>query len=173
MPRIFDNIELELLEALKQTIKISDRADFCVGYFNLRGWKQLHEHIDRWQGGEDNCCRLLVGMMRTPREELEKALSVTKDSQEMDQQTAARFKAKLAKEFRDQLTIGVPTDADEFGLRKLAEQIRQKKVVVKLFLKHTLHAKLYLLLRTDPNNPCTGFVGSSNLTFAGLSHKAS
>ncbi|MDO8578085.1 MAG: helicase-related protein, partial [Dehalococcoidales bacterium] len=31
------------------------------------------------------------------------------------------------------------------------------------------HAKLYLLHRTDPNNPCVGFVGSSNLTFAGLS----
>lgn len=42
-------------------------------------------------------------------------------------------------------------------------------MTVKLFLKHQLHAKLYLLHRSDPINPKVGFVGSSNLTFAGLS----
>ena len=42
-------------------------------------------------------------------------------------------------------------------------------MVVKLFLRHPLHAKLYLLFRRDPVNPTIGFLGSSNLTFAGLS----
>ena len=49
---------------------------------------------------------------------------------------------------------------------------RPTKLVVKLFLRHPLHAKLYLLFRPDPINPKIGYLGSSNLTFAGLRSKA-
>ncbi len=69
------------------------------------------------------------------------------------------------------MTIGAPTNEDEAGLRRLAKQIRAKKVVVKLFLKHPLHAKLYLLFRPDPINPSVGYLGSSNLTQSGLSYQ--
>ena len=57
----------------------------------------------------------------------------------------------------------------EAGLRRLAAQITAGKVTVKLHLRHSLHAKLYLLLRHDPVSPSVGFLGSSNPTFAGLS----
>ena len=46
MPRIFDNIEQQLLPALQQTLNVANHADFCVGYFNLGGWKQIKSYID-------------------------------------------------------------------------------------------------------------------------------
>ena len=164
MPRIFDNIEQRLLPALQETLQVADHSDFCVGYFNLRGWKQLDAYIERYAGGEGKCCRLLVGMQRLPQDDLRTVMSLVSRDLVIDNQTALRLKKKLAEEFREQLTLGVPTNEDEAGLRRLAAQIRAKKVIVKLFLRHPLHAKLYLLFRPDPINPTVGFLGSSNLT---------
>lgn len=167
MPRIFDNIETSLLPALRDTIQVAHRADFCVGYFNLRGWRELAPLIEAWPGGDGHCCRLLVGMQAHPEDEMREAMRLARGEQELDNQTAARLKKKLAEEFRQQLIIGAPTNQDEAALRKLVAQIRAGQLVVKLFLQR-LHAKLYLLYRADPINPVIGYVGSSNLTFAGL-----
>ena len=116
----------------------------------------------------DGPCRVLIGMQRLPHEALKDALSLLDRSSGIDNQAAHRLKVQLAEQFRQQLTIGVPTNADERTLRQLATQLRANKVVVKLFLRHPLHAKLYLLFREDPVNPVVAYLGSSNLTFAGL-----
>lgn len=171
MPRIFDNIDQSLLPALRETLETANRADFCIGYFNLRGWKGLSPYIDQWKGGDGDCCRLLVGMQQPPEETLRAALHLGQGDDGIDNQRASRLKQELAKKFREQLTVGAPTRADENGLRQLARQLRAEKVKVKLFLQHPLHAKLYLLYRSDPITPTVGYLGSSNLTLAGLSRQ--
>ncbi len=60
MPRIFDNIAQELLPALRQTLELSDRSDFSVGYSHLRGWKAIGSLIEQWPRGEGHQCRLLI-----------------------------------------------------------------------------------------------------------------
>ena len=171
MPRIFDNIDQRLLPALREILETANHADFCVGYFNLRGWRGLSSYIEEWEGGDGRCCRLLVGMQRLPRDELRGAMRLGQEDERIDNKKALSLKQKLAKEFREQLTVGVPTREDEKGLRQLAQQIRDHKVKVKLFLRHPLHAKLYLLYRPDPVTPIVGYLGSSNLTLAGLSRQ--
>ena len=168
MPRIFDNIDNALLPELSKVLSVSERADFCVGYFNLRGWSKIDGHIEGWSGEDGNACRLLVGMHKSPEKGLREKLATAFHDDGIDNARALELKKELAEEFRAQLALGTPTNSDEAGLRRLARQIRAGKVVVKLFLRHPLHAKLYLLHRADPINPKVGFVGSSNLTFAGL-----
>ena len=169
MPQIFDNIDTPFLPALQNALKLSEKADFCVGYLNLRGWKAIDGLIENWPGGAGHQGRLLVGMQRLPQEELRLAYSLVHQDPGIDQATAIRLKKKLAAEFRQQLIFGIPNNEDEAGLRRLAAQLKAGQVQVKLFLRHPLHAKLYLCFRLDPINPIIGYLGSSNLTLAGLS----
>ena len=170
MPKIYDNIEYKLTDGLNDAVDIAHRADFCVGYFNLRGWKEIAGNIDKFSGGQGHSCRVLVGMQRQPQYIIEKFYTKT-ENEYIDNQKALKLKKVLAQEFKDQLTLGYPTEADEKGLRKLSRQIKEQKVFVKLYLKTGLHAKLYLLFRDDKINPSIGYLGSSNLTLADLSRQ--
>jgi len=113
-------------------------------------------------------CRLLIGMTKTPKEELLEKFTDAEDLL-MDNEKANRYRKRLAFEFAEQLTYGFPTRADERTLQTLLEQLKSGRVVVKLFLEHQLHAKLYLAHREDPTTPVIGLLGSSNFTLAGLS----
>jgi superfamily II DNA or RNA helicase len=176
MPKIYDNIENQLSSGLAEILNLSKRGDFCVGYFNLRGWHEIADKIDAFTGmpvNEKNdqvhrYCRLLVGMQKLPSEILRESF-LRDDTYIIDQAEMLKLKKKLAYEFKEQLTIGTPTERDEIYLRKLSTQLKEKKVVVKLHLKHQLHAKLYLAISDDVRVPVVGFLGSSNLTLAGLS----
>jgi superfamily II DNA or RNA helicase len=175
MPKIYDNIENHLTKGLNETLEVSQRTDFCVGYFNLRGWKEISKRIDSLPGSNviegDNefkrICRLLVGMQKLPVDILRDYYR-TEEEHLLDQSEAVKLRKRLAQEFKDQLTIGIPSDSDENALRKLSQQMKDKKVIVKLHLRYSLHAKLYLAYSDDKRVPVVGFLGSSNLTLAGL-----
>ena len=171
MARIFDNIEQQLLPALRATLKVSTRADFCVGYLNLRGWQAVDDLIQPWVVEAGQVCRVLVGMQRPPSEDIRDLYRAASGDEGMDNATAIRLKSQFAQHLREQITLGIPTERDEAALRTLARQLRAGQVCIKLFLPYPLHAKLYLLFRDDLNNPITGFVGSSNLTMQGLARQ--
>ena len=171
MSSIYDNIEQPLLPELQAYLKQAYRADFCVGYFNLRGWRQIDADIEQFEGNDGRACRLLVGMYRLPKEELRQALAIGVDPERIDQGQAIRLQTLMAHEFRQQLTYGAPSVADEEGLQRLRQQLLEGKLQVKLFLRHPLHAKLYLIYRHDRATPIISYVGSSNLTLSGLRHQ--
>lgn len=170
MPRIIDNLNLKMQPILEESVLHSVALDACVGYFNLRGWSSLVDAVDQLPGSGDRPpVRLLIGMRQeTPEHELREHLRIAKRQEIMDQATAKRLQELAAIDLRNQLSWGIPSAAAEKTLRDLRRQLIEGKVRVKLFLRHNLHAKLYLCHRADPVNPRVGFVGSSNLTFSGL-----
>lgn len=183
MAEIYDNIETKFEDGLRKIITGANvkRVDFCVGYFNLRGWKRIVNEIDDLEGEfvteineesrrpeqKHRKCRLLVGMLSTPRDLLK--LFYSGEDWLPDTETVQRAKLRLALEFREQLLLGYPSKDDEMALRRLSGQMKDGRVTVKLYAKDNLHAKLYLAYRPDDNfNKIVGIMGSSNLTYPGL-----
>ncbi len=169
MPIIYDNIENNLGAALKAAFEVAYKADVCVGYFNLRGWDSLAEYVDKFVGGENQQCRLIVGMHHSPDYLISRYYSNT--LKDIDRQTAIFLEKQLAESFRNQLMLGLPTAKDEHTLKQLLKQLKENKLRVKLFLAYPLHAKLYLIHRHDNFNPVLSYLGSSNLTFSGLGNQ--
>lgn len=180
MARIYDNIEISFRDGLKHIINNFGvkRVDFCVGYFNLRGWGLVENEIEQLPGdtvyeddGEKHrVCRLLIGMQRPPEELIEEWYSAQRTKPDSDY--VQRCKRQIVKEFKKQLLIGAPTKDDESTLRRLSQQLKDGKVTVKLYLKEPLHAKLYLAYRPeDYYCPILSILGSSNLTYSGLNRE--
>lgn len=176
MARIYDNIESKFAEGLQGIVTNVGvkRVDFCVGYFNLRGWNLVIDQVDMLTGdfvyeGDSRIhrkCRLLIGMHR-PDEELIRQLYTEQPLP--DANYVSQCKLEIVRNFRRQIQLGMPTKQDEFTLRRLSAQMKDKKVCVKLYLREPLHAKLYLAHRPDDNfNKIQAIMGSSNLTYSGL-----
>ena len=176
MARIYDNIESKFVNGLQDLITDVGikRVDFCVGYFNLRGWNLVVNQIDQIPGDfvyendqqKFRRCRLLIGMHQ-PEEELVRRLYST--PQIPDAAYVQQCKLEIARDFKKQLLLGLPTQRDEWTLRRLSAQLKEEKVRVKLYVAEPLHAKLYLAYSPDSNrNKIAAILGSSNLTYSGL-----
>ncbi len=168
MPKILDNIYLSTEQEMLATLSSSYRLDAAIGYFNLRGWKLLAEAVHALPERPDGPkARILVGIHEAPAEELRR-LARMRQPNPIDNRTANKHRDKIISDYRDQLQVGLPTEGDETALRALLRQIEAGDVEVRVHTAHRLHAKLYLCHRDDTAAPRVGYVGSSNLTVAGL-----
>lgn len=179
MSKIYDNIGdgMKFKQILESTVTEPgiQRMDFCVGYFNLRGWNFIADEISQLDGeyiyeGDDRVhrtARLLVGMQRAPEEIIRLKYRRTQFIPDADY--AQKCRRKIAEEFRRQLLIGATSVEDEITLRLLCAQLKDGKVCVRLYLRNPLHAKLYIAHNPKSNlRKVYAFMGSSNLTYSGL-----
>lgn len=172
MPRIIDNQELALGPVLRDTLGQAVALDACVGYLNLRGWREMADAVDALPGTDARPpARVLVGMAARPEQMMRRAYRIRGDDEDdrVTLKDAKRLRDEALREFREQLLVGAPTVQQEKALRRFRDQLADGKVRVKFFARYPLHAKLYLARLADGQViPRMGFVGSSNLTFSGL-----
>jgi hypothetical protein len=142
-----------------------------VGYFNLRGWQHLADSVEHFTGADDQCCRILIGMYRLPEASMQQEQRAVQRKELLDGPAIARLRLAAAQHFRTQLETGIPTRQAQATLQVLARQLRAGKVRVRSVIGTALHAKLYLTHRQDRVAPIVSYLGSSNLTSAGLSHQ--
>lgn len=178
MARIYDNINNQFTDGLKTFITEpgATRVDFCVGYFNLRGWDFIDEIIDQLPGEDiyEECenatkhrtCRLLVGMH--PRQDDILRQLYGSGVKRIDAESINKYKYQIAQEFKHQLHIGYQTNKDKHTLQHLSQQLKNGKLCVKLYLASQLHAKLYVIHYGSQLSPSRSLLGSSNLTYSGL-----
>lgn len=179
MSKIFDNSTDDKVfgKVLKEVISENGvkRIDMCVGYFNLRGWNFIADEVEKLEGAyvdeEDvgsvfRTTRLLIGMYQAPADIIRRQYGKRFFP---DADYVQKCKYRIAEDFRRQLLIGKTTKQDENTLRVLARQLEENKLTVKLYLRESLHAKLYLAYNPDSKfKKVFSFMGSSNFTYSGL-----
>jgi len=123
--------------------------------------------VDKYKGG-GSCCRVLVGMHRAPVDYMKAAQGLVRGEERLGGTQRARMRDDAIADFRQQLEFGIPTLDAEKTLRKLVEQLRSHRLQLKQFMRYPLHAKLYIVHRDFHGSELLDYIGSSNLTLAGL-----
>lgn len=176
MVEILDNLSesSQVGTYARKMYAVFDRLDVATGYFNLRGWSVFCDQVDAKMNDtpEYPVARILIGMVQGSlhQEVLEAYQRQIEDDDDVtaDQATAIKRRDVLVEVLRSQLMRGVPNESDRRTLARLYEQITAGAVEVKVFCDQPLHGKAYIFHRSDPATPIHGLVGSSNLTYPGL-----
>lgn len=164
-PQFTEHLRSVLSEAMGEPHSV----DIAVGYFYLSGFGQVADLL----GNRPGKVRILIGRTDTPtRQEIISGYSPKEstkgyyDGQNRRDETTARD-ATL-----NNIGLNASTqaqdDANEFGIKSLAELIAKGKVDVRAYLKDRMHAKAYIGYTGLTANPGTAIIGSTNFSQAGF-----
>lgn len=176
MTRILDNLsdDSRMGTYARDMFNTFERLDVATGYFNLRGWRLFSDLVDEKMtaGQEFPIARILIGMVQgSAHQEVIAAYQREVEGDEdvtADREIAVKRRKALLEVLRGQLMRGIPTASDRETLEHLHKQIACGAVEIRVFCDQPLHGKAYIFHRSDPSQPMKGLVGSSNLTYPGL-----
>lgn len=179
MPNIFDNLtdETRLGPALRDSLTDFDTLDVATGYIDLRGWSSLADVVDSKASADPArpVARVLVGMVAPADSQQlldrlqEEVQPPAYGSDIHDRERAIARRDQLVAHLRTQLMRGLATKQGQQTLQTLKRQLADGVVALKVFTEKPLHGKTYIFHAPGKKHGATwGYVGSSNLTGAGL-----
>lgn len=148
---IIDNIENNLHDSLTRACRKADTLDIAVGYFHVSGFNELRRSL-----ADIKQIRLIMG-------------------DETDRQTAAQLRRghdpmESIRERVSEMLNNTP-DGDSDMLMELYEYCKSGKMEVRLYVDNKFHAKAYILKSDTDADYNSAFIGSSNLSRAGLGYE--
>jgi len=179
---IIDNKERKLKDVLKQAVKDADikRIRIGVGYFYVSGLKALFPELGDFieNGGKID---ILMGNV-VNRETLSTLVSKYKDERVVKSKqpnhlatTHEKYelKSRLESDFKTQIKYAEPEQENQYYFEMISEWIDEGAIELKVYPKEQFHAKAYVIECEREEESITrpdlaGVVGSSNLTFSGL-----
>lgn len=179
MPNLFDNLsdDTRLAPALQSSFEDYDRLDVATGYLDLRGWDSFAGLVDSKapDASGEPCARVLVGMV-APSDSQQLLDSLQAEVQRPaygsdipDLERARERRDHLVAHLRLQLMRGLATRQGQRTLQSLKAQLQDGRVQMKVFTSKPLHGKTYIFHAHGKRHAARwGYVGSSNLTGAGL-----
>lgn len=179
MPNIYDNLNpaTTLGPALQTSLEHFKTVDAATGYLDLRGWDSFADVVEAkaFEEGSPPVARVLVGMV-APADSQQLLESLKEQVQPpayganiLDMDRARDRRDQLVKHLRNQLMRGLATTKGQKTLQTLKGQLQTGRVQMKVFTQRPLHGKTYIFhAPDDPFASKWGYVGSSNLTGAGL-----
>jgi superfamily II DNA or RNA helicase len=156
---------LTLLERFKATLRDAKYFDVLVGYFRLSGFYQL---CDSFEGIDK--VRILVGLS-LDKEAYDEIMSHRENGSmdfESEKRTKSRYEADVIREIE---AVSENNEEVQFGINKFIEFLNARKLEIRAFPSHNIHAKVYIS-RYNENISHIQYgsviTGSSNFSEAGL-----
>ena len=153
-----------LKERFQTLIKDTAFFDCLVGYFYTTGFHLLYKSLEKTEK-----IRILIGI-GTGRETIE-LINQTKSKEENSSDEISFHEASetFIENVKQEMENSEDKKEVEEGVQKFIEWIKTKKLEIRAYPSHNLHAKLYIMtFREEDRDVGRVITGSSNFTRAGL-----
>jgi len=178
IPELIDNKDYKLKDAVNKLLEKSVFSKMAVGYFYLSGFDSIKDKLDKISN-----LKILIGNS-TNQETLDEMvegfirLDIAENYKRTQQDVLNRDKKKVIlqktiDQQKEQVSYLAQSTNNEEAINSLADLIEQGKVHIRVYTRGKLHSKAYLFeFESDDIDKGIGIVGSSNLTYSGISHNS-
>ncbi len=176
---IIDNRTLNLKDEINDKLSGSEKIKFAVGYLYLSGFYQIADKLEPLKEAKliigSNLNKELVEALAESLpgdEEIDRAYKNNSLQRPTDK---TKIKDKIASSIISNVQALPHTILRQKEISKLAQLVKNNKIIIKVYTKYPLHAKAYIFKYKDDIAKAAasegiGIVGSSNLTMSGFYH---